>query len=241
MRRTRRYSPSSTGPRILPTSEIAIMAAADVTTLVTPVKPTFRSSGCTEMRGVLRPDCFGAQRSGGVSSSATSSRSGIMAWRIALAAESGGCDGQSSARCGRRNDFAAFAAANLVAPAARAANRMVVREQPNSAEARPSDLARWHAGDEGVVRHVGRDHRARRDESECAHCFPAYNRGIRAERGAAFHQRPFVFVFAYDEAARVADVRENHRRPAKDVVLELDSRIDGNIVLNFHVVSDLHV
>jgi hypothetical protein len=38
--------------------------------------------------------------------------------------------------------------------------------------------------------------------------------------------------------ARIDNIGKNHRWAAKDVVLQLDARIHGDVILNFYVVSD---
>jgi hypothetical protein len=61
---------------------------------------------------------------------------------------------------------------------------------------------------------------------------------IRSDRCSFLYQRVFVFVLADDLAARIDYVRKNHRRAAKDVILQLDTRVQRDVVLNFHVIAD---
>ena len=48
-------------------------------------------------------------------------------------------------------------------------------------------------------------------------------------------------AFALDECARIDDVGENHRGTAEYVILECDALVDGDVVLYFAAVANLHV
>src|SRR5262245_1183012 len=104
--------------------------------------------------------------------------------------------------------------------------------------ARPSAQPARVAIDDGVVRHVARDHGARADEAVLAERHAADDGGVGTDRCAAAHERLLVLLLALDVAARVDHVGEHHRRTAEHVVLEDHAGVYGDVVLHLHIVAD---
>ena len=110
--------------------------------------------------------------------------------------------------------------------------------QPLAVRRHPADRAAGHADHQRVVRHIVRHHGARGDEGVPTDRHAAHDGGIRAERRAATNPRREVLALAHDVAARVPDVREDHRGAAEDVILEHHAVIQRDVVLDLHVVAD---
>src|SRR4029077_19130571 len=91
-----------------------------------------------------------------------------------------------------------------------------------------------------MIRNVLGDNRAGADEGIFADCSSANNGGICAETCTTSDQGALVFIFPVDVASRVVDICEDHRRTTKNVVLELNARVQRNVILDFDVVSNLH-
>src|SRR6266581_4203946 len=119
-----------------------------------------------------------------------------------------------------------------------AGGRAVRRQEPLAALAHPPYPARGHAHHERVRRHVGGHDGAGADERVLAERHPAHDRGIGADRAAAFHQRGAVLVLARHVAAGVEHVGEHAGRPAEHVILEGDALVDRHVVLDLDVVAD---
>src|SRR6476620_11151375 len=88
--------------------------------------------------------------------------------------------------------------------------------------AHPPDPAGGDAGHQGVRQDVLGHHGSGADEGVFAERDSADDRRVGADRRPAPDQRAAILVFARNVASRVHHVGEHHRRPAEDVVLELD-------------------
>ena len=102
-----------------------------------------------------------------------------------------------------------------------------------SAIADVADDAGRVAGDDCVVRHVARDHRARADEGARADGDPADDRRVRADRGPAPHQGWLAFpvAVALQGPVRVSGLRHQ-------AVGEHDAVADEDLVLERHSLAD---
>jgi len=76
------------------------------------------------------------------------------------------------------------------------------------------------------------------NEAVTPECQTADHGCVGADAGSPHDQCSFVFVLPWHAAARVYYVGKHCRGSAKDVILEDDSRVDGDIILNFYVVAD---
>ena len=110
--------------------------------------------------------------------------------------------------------------------------------QPLAESADPADLPRRNTHHEREGAHISIDHGARAYKSVFADGYAAYNRTIRAQRGASPNYRVPIFVFATDGRARIVDIGKHHARAAKDIVFQNYIVVHGNVVLNFDVGSN---
>src|SRR5438093_679178 len=90
----------------------------------------------------------------------------------------------------------------------------------------------------GPLMNCGDSMTARTDEGVLAQGDPAHDGGVGADGAAALDAGGPEFALARDEAAGVGDVGEDARRPAEDVVLQLDTLVDRDVVLDLAVVPD---
>ena len=85
-------------------------------------------------------------------------------------------------------------------------------------------------------------YRARSYERPLPDADPTNDGRVRSECGAAPDAGLLVVLggVAWESGTGCADVREHHARSAENVVLEYDSVVDGNIVLNLDSIADPH-
>jgi len=99
-----------------------------------------------------------------------------------------------------------------------------------------------YADDYGVCRNVVCDHRARTYERPLPDADTADDGRVRSQCGAA-PDVGLLVVFggvARKSRARGADVGKHHARSAEDIVLEYDTVVDGDVVLNLDSIADPH-
>jgi len=106
-----------------------------------------------------------------------------------------------------------------------------------SAFAHPAGLPGRVADHQGVIGYVFCDNRPGGDEGVTADCSAADDGAVGPEGGAFFDEGGAHLVHLADFGAGVEDVREDHRRAAKDAVFEGDAFIDGDIILYFALVA----
>src|SRR4029434_2256294 len=92
-----------------------------------------------------------------------------------------------------------------------------------------------------IVGHIAAHHCARADECVTANARAANDCAIGAERCAAPHNRPQILAVPIDLGSRVNDISENAGRSAEDVVFQLDSGVNRNVILNLAVIANHHV
>ena len=102
----------------------------------------------------------------------------------------------------------------------------------------PADLAARDADHESVGFDVFIDHSTGADEGVLANRDAADDGAVGAESDTCFDEGVSVFVFACDERAGVVDIRKNHAGTAKDPVFEYDIVVEGDVVLDFAVVTN---
>src|SRR5262249_45060450 len=146
----------------------------------------------------------------------------------------------------RNNVFAggSFSAGTIfddISASARGATNFGFRaRQANTAIANPAHALRWNANHQGVVGNIARDHCAGSNEAVPAQGRAANDGGIGPDRRALLHQCLAILILARDMTARIDDVREDHRRTAKDVIFQFHTCVYGDVVLNLYIVADDH-
>src|SRR5262249_40074191 len=101
-----------------------------------------------------------------------------------------------------------------------------------SAVAHPADAARWNARHHPEGNDIAGDNRASGDEAICAKAGAADDRRVRANGHATFDDGRKELVLAADFRARSLDVSEHAARAAKDVVRQLNSLVNADVVLD---------
>src|SRR6185503_9614610 len=147
-------------------------------------------------------------------------------------------DGRAASELRDMASFASVAATAGFAGGLAASAVVAADLEADAAITHPALHARRVAVDDRVVRDVARDDAAGSDHAVAPERHTADDRGVRADRRTAFHQRPAVLVLALDEAAWVDHVREHHRGPAEHVVFEDDAGVVRDVVLDLDVVAD---
>ena len=102
----------------------------------------------------------------------------------------------------------------------------------------PTDLPGWYTDHQRVSRDILVDDCARTDEGELADGDAAHDGAVGTQRGAALDQGVAVFVFAFDERARVVDVGEHHARAAEHALFQGDVVVHRDVVLHLALVAD---
>src|ERR1700730_10175992 len=93
--------------------------------------------------------------------------------------------------------------------------------QAISTNTNPSSLNCGNSHHKRVVWNIACDHRAGGHKAILSQYRAAYDRCIRPNGSASSHHGSFVFVLSFDVAAWIDHIREDHGRPAKDIVLKL--------------------
>src|SRR5579872_2851471 len=107
-----------------------------------------------------------------------------------------------------------------------------------SAVAHPPGLSGGQSRHQSVVRNVVSHDGTCSDKGITSKCDPANNRCVRSNGRSLFHQGLLILVSANNVAPRIYHIRKNHRWATKDVIFEFHTRIDRNIVLDLHPVTD---
>lgn len=109
--------------------------------------------------------------------------------------------------------------------------------KPVAVPAHPSFPACRHAYHQSVIGHVAGHNRSRCNKSIAADLDSTNDRGVGAYGGAAADEGFFVQTVANHLAPRVGYIGQDAAGAQKDIVLQYCSAINGNIVLEFAVVS----
>jgi hypothetical protein len=104
--------------------------------------------------------------------------------------------------------------------------------------AHPADPPGRDSYHQGERRHVTPDYRSGSDEAVLTESDAAKDGSIGTNRATPTYQCPLVLGFPGDVAPRIDHVGEHTTRPAKHVVLEHDSFIDRDVVLDLYVVAE---
>src|SRR5262249_30193134 len=113
--------------------------------------------------------------------------------------------------------------------------------RPLAAGAPPADAARRTARHQGEGDDIAGARRTGGDEAVHAQTRAADDRGVSADGHPALDDGRKEFVFSADLGAGGLDVSEHATRAAKDIVRQLHSLVDADIVLNLAAVADAHV
>ena len=95
-----------------------------------------------------------------------------------------------------------------------------------------------HAEQKRVIGNVANHYRAGTDKRIATNRNPTDDCGIRPDGSTAAYQGALVLVSAYDLGSRIIDVREYTRRTTEYIVLQLDTGVQGDVVLDLYVISD---
>ena len=116
-----------------------------------------------------------------------------------------------------------------------------------AALAHPPYLPGRNAGHQGVIFHILGHNASGGDQGAAPYRMTAHDRAIRAERCAFAHARTRVNSVHREVRPRSIDIRENTGRATEDIVLNLDTLVNGNIVLDpdtvayASVVANVHI
>src|SRR5260370_5319261 len=122
------------------------------------------------------------------------------------------------------DQFATVAVLDDVMAATTAAVRFACFTQPISTNTNPSSLNCGNSHHERVVWNIACDHRTGGHKAILAQYHAADDRCVRPDRSASSHQGSFVFVLSFNVTAWIDHIREDHGRPAEDIVLKLQDR-----------------
>lgn len=113
--------------------------------------------------------------------------------------------------------------------------------QPAAALADPSDLPGRNTGHQGIIFYVFRHHGSGGNQGAAPYRVTAHYRAIRAQRCALAHARTRINSVHREVRPRSIYIRENTRRAAEDMILDLDTFVDGNVILDTDTVADADV
>ena len=109
-----------------------------------------------------------------------------------------------------------------------------------SAITHPSLDSGRHPVDKSIIGDIFIDQSSGPDKSIVPDSQTAENGRISADAGALLDERLAEFVLSRPMTSGIDDVRKNHRGAAKDVVLQGHSCVNGNVILDFHIVPNDH-
>ena len=110
-----------------------------------------------------------------------------------------------------------------------------------AALAYPPYLPGRNAGHQGVIFHILGHHGSGGDQGAAPHRVTAHYRAIRAQRCAFAHARTRINSVHREVRPRSIYIRENAGGTAEDIVLDLDSLVDGNVILDTDTIADAGV
>lgn len=105
--------------------------------------------------------------------------------------------------------------------------------------AHPSCLPCRHALHQRVGRDILRDDGADGDEGVFPNGDPADNGGVGADGGTFFDYGCLVLVFPRDGGPRVVDIGKDAGPAEKDIILDNNSGVEGDVVLELDAVTGL--
>jgi len=105
----------------------------------------------------------------------------------------------------------------------------------------PADLDGGVSHYQGVGVDGFGDYRTGTDEGKFADVVAAYDGGIGADGGPAFHGSFGIFAPTVDCTAWVDDIGEDAGGAEEDIVLAGNASINGDVVLHFHVVAEYYL
>lgn len=105
----------------------------------------------------------------------------------------------------------------------------------------PAALLAWHAQNHSVVWDILGDHRAGRDKAITTEGDTANDGRIGSNSGPASDQSLLVEGTPVHLRTRIADIGENAGRAEEDVIFNGCAGVDGDIVLNLHIVPNDHI
>src|ERR1700693_3550194 len=110
--------------------------------------------------------------------------------------------------------------------------------QADSAVAYPTALCSGNTDHQSVVRYVLGHHSSSGNEAVLPKCYSADDGCISPNGSASLDERLAVLMLAAHVAARIDHVRKDHGRSAEDIILQFYSGINGDVILDLHVVAN---
>jgi len=110
-----------------------------------------------------------------------------------------------------------------------------------AALAHPAYLLGGIAHHEGMVLGAPCNHCSGTNKRIGSDGIAAYYRCVRPDGGAFLHKSGPQLIHTRNMCAGIEDIRENHGRPAENVILEIDSLIDGHIILDLASITHAHI
>src|SRR5215218_4715409 len=130
------------------------------------------------------------------------------------------------------------AIALLKSGAARGTRRLAVaRVQPDSTLTHPANPPGGYPDHQSKRRHVTSDNCSRADKAVFPQSNPTENGRVGPNRGTAAHERLLILRLSRHMAPGIYYVREHAARPTEDVVLQHNTFVDRNVVLNLHIIA----
>src|SRR5213080_1289657 len=116
----------------------------------------------------------------------------------------------------------------------------VVVWKTHAALAHPGHSSRGNSDHQSVIWDIFGDYGTRRNKAIFAKRQAAHDCGVSSYRCTFLDYGSLIFMLSADVTARIDHVCEHHRGPAEDIVLQLHSRVDRDIVLYLYIVSDAY-
>ena len=90
--------------------------------------------------------------------------------------------------------------------------------------------------DQGIIRYILCYNRTGSNEGILSNPISADDRGIGSNGRPLSYQGLSKLFLSRDETAGIKNIRKNHRGTTKDIILQNDSIVEGDIVLNLNII-----
>ena len=107
--------------------------------------------------------------------------------------------------------------------------------------AHPTDDPSGVSRNQRKMRHVLCHHRPGTDKGISPDGNTAHDGTVGAESRTSANQGRTQFIHAPDFATRIKHVGEDHRRSAEHVIIESHAFINGDVILDFDPVANVHI
>src|SRR5215470_15558496 len=96
----------------------------------------------------------------------------------------------------------------------------------------------WHAQHESIIRHVPSNHSARPNKGIAADAGATNDGCIGPDCRSPANSGSLIEMATYNLGSRIHHIGEHTGGAAENIIFKLNTRINGNIVLNFDVVTN---